>query len=92
MIAFRIAQEALINIRKHAQARQVDVHLAETAEGLVVRIADDGRGFGLKVIEPGHLGLISMRERAEMAGGWFRTESKPGQGTTVEFLLPPIAA
>ncbi len=91
VIAFRIAQEALMNIRKHAQARQVDVRLAETAEGLVVRIADDGRGFGLNVNEPGHLGLISMRERAEMAGGWFRIESKPGQGTTVEFLLPPIA-
>jgi PAS domain S-box-containing protein len=91
VIAFRIAQEALMNIRKHARARQVDVHLAETAEGLVVRIADDGRGFELRANEPGHLGLISMRERAEMAGGWFRTESNAGQGTTVEFLLPLIA-
>ena len=91
LIAFKIAQEALMNIRKHAQARHVDVRLAESAEGLVVRIADDGRGFEVKPNEPGHLGLTLMRERAEMTGGRLKIESEPGRGTAVEFVLPPIA-
>ncbi len=91
-IAYRIAQEALANIRKHASAQHVTVGLRGDEHALVVRIADDGRGFQVRPHEPGHLGLVSMRERAEMAGGWFRLESDDGGGTVVEFSLPALAA
>jgi PAS domain S-box-containing protein len=91
-IAYRIAQEALTNIRKHACAQHITVGLRSDEHGLVVRIEDDGRGFQGQPDEPGHLGLVSMRERAEMAGGWFRLESDDDRGTTVEFMLPIVAA
>jgi signal transduction histidine kinase len=91
-IAYRIAQEALTNIRKHARARHVTVELRRHERALGVRITDDGRGFHNRPGEPGHLGLVSMRERAEMAGGWFRLESEEGAGTMVEFSLPALAA
>lgn len=90
MIAFRIAQEALMNIRKHAGARNVKVSVDQTQDGLAVRIADDGRGFDEGETHPGHLGLVSMRERAEMAGGWCTIASELTRGTTVEFLLPLV--
>jgi PAS domain S-box-containing protein len=91
-IAYRIAQEALTNIRRHACAQNVTVGVRGDEHVLVVRIADDGRGFHSRPDEPGHLGLVSMRERAEMAGGWFRFESQGGGGTVVEFSLPSLAA
>ena len=87
-IAYRIAQEALLNIRKHARALQITVHVDQTADALVVRIKDDGLGFDPGAHEPGGLGLISMRERAEMAGGRFAIESVAERGTTVTFSLP----
>ncbi len=92
-ILYRIAQEALVNVRKHAAARRVEVLLEQQGEGTYVRIADDGRGFdpGAPEVTPrGHVGLLSMKERAEMAGGWWRIESAPGAGTTVEFWVPEI--
>ena len=87
-IAYRIAQEALTNIRKHACAQHVTVGVRGDEHALVVRIADDGRGFQEKrrPDEPGHLGLVSMRQHAEIAGGWFRLDSDDG-GTVVEFSL-----
>jgi signal transduction histidine kinase len=90
-IAFRIAQEALSNIRKHAEASKVAVALSGDGEGFTVRISDDGVGFYPSVAEapePGHLGLPTMRERAELTGGTWRLESAPGRGTTVEFRVP----
>jgi PAS domain S-box-containing protein len=90
-IAFRIAQEALSNIRKHAEASKVAVALSGDEEGFTVRISDDGIGFDPSVAEapePGHLGLPTMRERAELTGGTWRLESAPGRGTTVEFRVP----
>ena len=90
-IIYRIAQEALTNVRKHADARAVDVSL-ENADGRVlVRVADDGRGLQPGTVarqEPGHIGLSTMRERAETAGGSWRIATKPGQGTTIEFSVP----
>jgi PAS domain S-box-containing protein len=90
-IAFRITQEALSNVRKHANASRVVVNLSGSDSGLSVRITDDGDGFDrsrAELAEPGHLGLSTMRERAELAGGSFVIESAPGSGTTVEFRLP----
>ena len=86
---FRICQEALINVRKHARATRVEVALDDRDGGTLVRVIDDGVGFP----EPNrhdpyqHFGLIEMRERAETAGGWWSVESTPA-GTTVQFWLP----
>lgn len=87
-IAYRIAQEALINARKHSQATQFTVRVDGNEDGVTVRIIDNGCGFELMPEQLGHLGLVSMRERAEMAAGWWRIDSTPGHGTTVEFFLP----
>lgn len=91
ILVYRIAQEALSNVRKHAQARHVAVRLQDADGGLLVQIRDDGVGYFPADSEmplPGHLGLVSMRERAEMLGGWFRIQGSPGAGTTVEFWVP----
>lgn len=92
-ILFRIAQEALANVRKHAAASQVTVTLAGDGEGARLSVRDDGRGFdperaGL----PGHLGLETMEERATLAGGWCRVESAPGSGATVTAWVPFASA
>jgi len=90
-ILYRITQEALTNIRKHARARRVTVSLEEEERGFRVRVRDDGQGFSMEEPEeqaPGHLGFTAMRERAEIAGGWWRVSSAPRVGTTVEFWLP----
>ena len=88
-IAYRIAQEALANVRKHARASRVMVVLEPEGGGLLVRITDDGGGFEPATAEraPGHIGIRTMRERAELAGGWLRIDSSP-RGTTVGFFLP----
>jgi PAS domain S-box-containing protein len=90
VIAYRIAQEALANIRKHARARRVECAVSAVDDGISIRIADDGVGFdgGSGGSAPGHLGLVGMRERAEMAGGWLRITSSTGRGCVVEYWIP----
>jgi len=90
VIAYRIAQEALGNVRKHAQARHVECAVSAVDDGILTRIGDDGVGFEGDRSRPtaGHLGLVSMRERAEMAGGWFRITSSRGNGCVVEYWIP----
>jgi signal transduction histidine kinase len=90
VIAYRIAQEALANVRKHAQARRVECAVSAVDDGILTRIVDDGVGFdsSRNGSVPGHLGLIAMRERAEMAGGWFRLTSSAGNGCVIEFWIP----
>ena len=86
---YRIAQEALVNVKKHADARRVDVELRTVGSGCRVRIEDDGRGFDVESTDkPGHLGLVSMRERAQIAGGWWTVRRSDSGGTVVEFWLP----
>ena len=90
-VAYRITQEALHNVRKHADARLVTVMVSTREHGVHMSIRDDGRGVDpadLGTGRPGHLGVSSMRERAEMNGGWFRIEADPSGGTRVEFWLP----
>ena len=84
---FRIAQEALHNIVKHARASQVDVWLQERDGVISLDIRDNGRGFDPTALFPGHLGLQSMRERIERLGGEFYLESEPGKGTAVMAVL-----
>ncbi|MGH2555914.1 MAG: GAF domain-containing sensor histidine kinase [Actinomycetota bacterium] len=90
IIMYRIAQEALANVRKHADATTVTLLIDQKDGGFLMRVQDDGTGFSppeMLQSSPGHLGLSSMRERAEMAGGWCTVRSYPGGGTTVEFWV-----
>lgn len=89
-LVYRIAHEALVNVRRHAQASQVTVAMTEEGGGLRVRIDDDGVGFDPDTAhgKAGHLGLRAIRERAALAGGWSRVISVPGAGSTVEFWVP----
>ena len=92
LILYRIAQEALTNARKHANAAKVKVTLEGRDDGVWMEIADDGDGFEptAAVSTPGHLGLVAMRERAEMAGGWSLLQSLPGSGTVLQVWLPHV--
>jgi signal transduction histidine kinase len=92
LILYRIAQEAFANARKHAKATHVRVTLRPQDGGTWMQIVDDGVGFKPQeavVAAPGHLGLAAIRGRAEMAGGWSKLWSLPGQGTTLDVWLPP---
>jgi signal transduction histidine kinase len=82
--------EALTNVAKHAHATRVFVCATAVEDGIRVEIVDDGAGFVVaEAVEmPGHLGLLAMRERAHLAGGWFHIESEPGAGARVEFWVP----
>jgi signal transduction histidine kinase len=87
LTAYRIAQEAITNVVKHAGAGLVEVALASRDGGVLVTVRDEGRGVESPP-GPRSFGLAGMRERAESAGGWWRIESRPGAGATVEFWLP----
>lgn len=84
---YRIAQEATHNVVKHANATRVQIRLSSAAGEVKLQVRDDGRGFDPQADFPGHLGLISMRERAELVGGKFRLDSSPGRGTVIGVSL-----
>jgi PAS domain S-box-containing protein len=88
---YRIVQEAVANARKHAGASRVSVRVATAGDGVTVIVTDDGSGFDTVRVEPpepGHLGLATMIERAELVGGWCRLSSSVAAGTTIECWLP----
>src|ERR671932_1501680 len=85
---FRLAQEALNNVLKHAHARHVCVRLDLTGDQVVVEVADDGVGFEPSSPEAEGYGLPSMRERAERLGGTVEIDSGPGAGTRVRVEVP----
>ena len=87
---FRIAQEALTNIMRHAGASRVALSLRDEGEGLHLCVEDDGAGFRPDAARG--LGLVIMRERAHMIGGRFDVDSQPGHGTRIEAWLPYAAA
>jgi signal transduction histidine kinase len=93
-VAYRIAVEAITNVRKHAQARSISITLSNRDRGVVGQVQDDGVGFSPQDANdvPGHMGLAAMRQRAELAGGWIQIRSLPAAGTTVEFWLPDSAS
>ncbi len=91
---FRIVQEALSNIRKHAKTQRVRVELRAEEANLRLMVQDWGQGFDASLIrreEAEHLGLVSMQERAEMINGICKIESDLGQGTRVEVTIPRSA-
>ena len=89
---YRIAQEALHNVVKHAAAHQVRVEVGRARGGVRLRIADDGKGFDPRQVPAGHLGLAGMESRASRIGATFSCKSQPGKGTTIEVLVPDVAA
>lgn len=84
---YRIAQEALNNVDKHAGARNVRVRLSFRRDGVVLSVSDDGRGFARGDADRS-MGLPGMRERASLIGGELGVESTPGRGTIVRAAVP----
>jgi len=85
---YRIAQEALHNIVKHARAGTVRIELAREGAEVVLRVSDDGVGFDPREVPDDHLGLAGMRSRAERVGGHLDVHSAPGGGTEIQVGLP----
>jgi PAS domain S-box-containing protein len=83
---YRVAQEALNNIVKHADARQVQVHLNRRRHRVELRVVDDGRGFAPESIPAGHLGMSMLRERLEAIGATLTIRSRPGAGTSLKVV------
>ncbi|MGA9478682.1 MAG: ATP-binding protein, partial [Desulfobacterales bacterium] len=91
--AYRIAQEALTNVSRHAAADHVDVRLGLNNGFLTLAVKDDGRGFDTDALgENEGLGLAGMNERANLAGGHLEIISSPGTGTRVSFKVPLAGA
>jgi len=85
---YRIVQEALSNVAKHAAARTVEITLERHTRDFVLAISDDGRGFDPAASGRGRWGMSTMRERAEAVGGRLAVASAPGEGATVRIVVP----
>jgi signal transduction histidine kinase len=92
-VVFAILEEAINNARKHSLASRIDVRLATKDELFVAKVEDNGRGFDVQSMESsygsrGSLGMVNLRERAELIGGTVNIESTPGEGTRITVLVP----
>ena len=89
-VVFRQVSEATTNVEKHSGATRVKVTVKAQGGGIAGVVVDNGRGFVVEERDhlPGHLGLLSLTERALLAGGWCTISSEPGKGTKVEFWIP----
>ena len=92
-VLYRVAQEALTNVARHAQATQASVRISRQVDGTIrLEIHDNGQSFQVQRVMRGNgrrcLGLLGMRERVEMVGGRFSVESGPGRGTTIRAQIP----
>jgi len=86
---YRVAQEALTNVVRHAGARTVTIRLIRGYPDVIMQIEDDGKGFEVDAVSPGHgLGIAGMRERTERIGGRFRISSRPSRGTKIRATVP----
>lgn len=88
LTVFRIVQEALDNVRRHAKASSVVVKVTSVDDGLLTEVSDNGTGLGSGSPADTDLGLMEMRERALSAAGWLELVSGDGSGATVRFWLP----
>jgi signal transduction histidine kinase len=88
---FRIAEEAMRNVERHARAARVSVSLRtpSSGQGLTLTIADDGIGFDVQAARPGHYGLVGLREQAQLIAAALTIDSAPQQGTTISVALAP---
>ena len=89
-VIYRVTQEALNNVLHHANAKEVQLSLTRHQEEVHLLIVDDGIGFDPDLQYTKHFGLIGMRERAELIGGTFQIDSKPGRGTQISLVLRNI--
>jgi len=91
-VLFRVAQEALTNVERHAHATKVGLSIKRIADAVQMEITDNGKSFDVRAAllakSPKRLGLIGMKERVEMVGGRLIIESAPGKGTTVRVAIP----
>jgi two-component system sensor histidine kinase DegS len=91
-VLFRIAQESLTNVSKHAHARRVDVAVRKFKDGVCMEVADDGRSFKNDSITAAknkrRLGLLGMHERVRLINGRFNVRARPGKGTTIRVVIP----
>jgi len=91
-VLYRVSQEALTNVAKHAVASHAEISIAEVGNSVLLKIKDNGKSFNVEraLYQKGkkRLGLLGMRERAEMVGGIFSIESAQGQGTTISAKIP----
>jgi len=91
-VLFRVAQEALTNVDRHAQASRVEVDIQKLPDGICLKIKDNGKSFKVERVLSANggkrLGMLGMRERLEMIGGSFNVESVPGEGTTITAKIP----
>ena len=90
LVIYRLVQEAITNIGKHARARQVWIRLTAHGERVEVSVRDDGVGFDPTLRQASSHGLIGMRFRVEAHGGTLHLRSAPGQGTSIEVFLPVL--
>jgi len=93
IVCFRVAQESVTNVLRHASARRLRVRIARDGSHIRLAVRDDGSGFDANreldsAAAQGHLGVVGMRERVRARGGSFQVASRPGEGTTVEVELP----
>ncbi|MNH16661.1 Sensor histidine kinase LiaS [compost metagenome] len=84
---FRILQEALTNVMRHAKAHSVEVELVREGEKLRMTVSDDGSGFCLDQPRPTSFGLVGVRERVLMLGGSMVLNSEPGEGTSLSVTI-----
>ncbi len=89
---YRMAQEALSNVRRHAGARRVTVRLETLPKRVHLLVEDDGAGFDVEHVPEGSYGLIGLNERARLLGGTLRVESCPGEGTRLEVDVPLVGS
>lgn len=87
---YRIAEEALRNVERHAQAANVRIAAAADGEQIAIEIVDDGRGFDPNAAKPGHYGVAGMTEQAHMIGGHLTIETSPGQGVRINIRAPLV--
>src|SRR6185436_8723963 len=91
-ILYRVAQEALNNVARHAQASRAEVKIQKSDGAICMKIKDNGKGFQAERLSHSkknkRLGLLGMRERVEMVSGRFSVESTPGDGTTIHARVP----
>jgi signal transduction histidine kinase len=92
IVVFRIAQECLTNVSKHAQASQVEMEIRRLKDGISMEVADNGRSFTADPMNfaksKGRLGLLGMQERVRLVNGQFMVKPQPGKGTTVRVVIP----
>jgi signal transduction histidine kinase len=83
-------QEALMNVRRHAQASKVSIKVSSSKDKLKIEIKDDGVGFDVEKVSKSteHFGLLAMEERAKLVRGKITIKSKPGKGTTIKGVFP----